>query len=36
VMKGDSKYYVSVAHTDDDVKHTIEAWKGAIAELSQG
>ena len=36
VMKGDSKYYVSVAHTDDDVKHTIEAWKGAIAELSKG
>ncbi len=34
IMKGESKYYVSVAHTDADVKQTIEAWKGAIAELT--
>ncbi|MCC6717862.1 MAG: aminotransferase class III-fold pyridoxal phosphate-dependent enzyme [Acetobacteraceae bacterium] len=35
VMKGESKYYVSVAHTDADVKHTVEAWKGAIAEIAK-
>jgi glutamate-1-semialdehyde 2,1-aminomutase len=34
IMKGESKYYVSVAHTDEDVKQTIEAWKGAIAEIT--
>ena len=34
IMKGESKYYVSVAHTEADVKQTIEAWKGAIAELA--
>jgi len=33
VMKGESKYYISTAHTEADVKHTIEAWKGAIEEL---
>lgn len=36
IMKGESKYYVSTAHTEADVKHTIEAWKGAIAEISKG
>jgi glutamate-1-semialdehyde 2,1-aminomutase len=34
LMKGESKYYVSVAHTAADVAQTIEAWKGAIAELT--
>ena len=33
IMKSETKYYISVAHTDADVKQTIEAWKGAIAEL---
>ncbi len=33
IMKGESKYYVSVAHTRADVDHTIGAWKGAIEEL---
>jgi glutamate-1-semialdehyde 2,1-aminomutase len=36
IMKGESKYYVSTAHTEADVKHTIEAWKGAIAEIAKG
>ena len=36
IMKGESKYYVSVAHTDEDIKHTIDAWKDAIAEIAQG
>ena len=35
VMKGESKYYISTAHTEADVKHTIEAWKGAIEELTK-
>jgi glutamate-1-semialdehyde 2,1-aminomutase len=35
IMKGESKYYVSTAHTEADVKHTIEAWKGAIQEISK-
>ena len=35
IMKGESKYYVSTAHTAEDVKHTIEAWKGAIQEITK-
>ena len=33
IMKGESKYYVSVAHTRADIDHTIGAWKEAIEEL---
>ncbi|HZT88607.1 MAG TPA: aminotransferase class III-fold pyridoxal phosphate-dependent enzyme [Stellaceae bacterium] len=33
ILKGESKYYVSVAHTDDDVRHTVGAWESAIALL---
>ncbi len=36
IMKGESKYYVSTAHTEADVKHTVEAWKDAIAEITKG
>jgi glutamate-1-semialdehyde 2,1-aminomutase len=32
-MKGDSKYYVSVAHTRADIDHTIDAWKEALKEI---
>ena len=35
IMKGESKYYVSVAHNRADIDHTIDAWKGAIAELKK-
>ena len=35
-MKGESKYYVSVAHTRADIDHTIGAWKEAIEELKAG
>ncbi len=35
IMKGESKYYVSTAHTAEDVKQTIEAWKGAIQEITK-
>jgi glutamate-1-semialdehyde 2,1-aminomutase len=33
IMKGESKYYVSLAHTADDIRHTSEAWASAIDEL---
>jgi glutamate-1-semialdehyde 2,1-aminomutase len=34
IMKGESKYYVSVAHTQADIDHTIGAWADAIKHLS--
>jgi len=33
ILKGESKYYISLAHTDQDIKDTIGMWKDAIAEL---
>jgi glutamate-1-semialdehyde 2,1-aminomutase len=33
VLKGEQKYYVSLAHTAEDVRHTTGAWKSAIAAL---
>jgi glutamate-1-semialdehyde 2,1-aminomutase len=33
IMKGESKYYVSLAHTPEDVRHTIATWKDALREL---
>jgi glutamate-1-semialdehyde 2,1-aminomutase len=36
LMKGESKYYVSVAHTKADIDHTIAAWSDAVAELKKG
>jgi glutamate-1-semialdehyde 2,1-aminomutase len=33
IMKGDSKYYVSVAHTQADIDHTIGAWEEALKEI---
>jgi glutamate-1-semialdehyde 2,1-aminomutase len=33
IMKGESKYYVSLAHTRADIDHTISAWADAIQEL---
>ena len=33
LMKGETKYYVSLAHTRADIDHTIAAWKDAIDEL---
>jgi glutamate-1-semialdehyde 2,1-aminomutase len=34
ILKGEQKYYISLAHTDDDIKDTIAAWEGAIGELA--
>jgi glutamate-1-semialdehyde 2,1-aminomutase len=33
IFKSDSKYYVSLAHTLEDVQYTREAWASAIDEL---
>jgi glutamate-1-semialdehyde 2,1-aminomutase len=34
VLKGDSKFYVSLAHTAADVQHTIAAFRSAIDQLA--
>jgi len=33
ILKGESKYYVSLAHTSEDVRFTIAAWESAIKAL---
>ncbi len=33
LMKGETKYYVSLAHTQDDIDHTIKAWEESVALL---
>ena len=34
ILKGESKYYISLAHTDQDIEDTIAAWESAIAVLN--
>ena len=34
ILKGEQKYYVSMAHTPDDIRHTREAWASALAALA--
>jgi glutamate-1-semialdehyde 2,1-aminomutase len=33
ILKGESKYYISLAHDAEDIRHTREAWESAIKEL---
>jgi glutamate-1-semialdehyde 2,1-aminomutase len=33
ILKGDSKYYISLAHTPDDVAATLDAFGAAIRTL---
>jgi glutamate-1-semialdehyde 2,1-aminomutase len=33
ILKGESKYYISLAHTPEDVRFTIAAWEDAIKAL---
>jgi len=33
ILKGESKYYVSLAHTPEDIRHTRDAWASAIEAL---
>ena len=34
ILKGESKYYISLAHTAEDVNFTIAAWKDAVKALA--
>jgi glutamate-1-semialdehyde 2,1-aminomutase len=34
ILKGESKYYISLAHTDEDIRHTVAAWDSALAALA--
>jgi glutamate-1-semialdehyde 2,1-aminomutase len=34
ILKGEQKYYVSLAHTADDIRFTREAWASAIKVLT--
>ncbi len=36
ILKGESKYYVSVAHDAADVKHTMDAWADAAKAMKTG
>jgi len=36
ILKGESKYYISLAHTPEDISFTINAWKSAINALKAG
>src|SRR4051812_13371917 len=36
ILKGESKYYVSLAHDRADIDHAIAAWTDAVAELKKG
>ena len=33
VFKGDTKYYVSTAHTDDDIDRTLDIFRSAVDKL---
>ncbi len=33
ILKGDTKFYISLAHTADDIQHTLDAFASAIDEL---
>jgi glutamate-1-semialdehyde 2,1-aminomutase len=33
IFKGETKYYVSLAHTDADIRHAAEAWASALDAL---
>jgi glutamate-1-semialdehyde 2,1-aminomutase len=35
ILKGESKYYVSLAHDAADIRHTRDAWADAIGELAR-
>jgi glutamate-1-semialdehyde 2,1-aminomutase len=35
ILKGESKYYVSLAHTDEDISFTLDAFESAIGEMAR-
>jgi len=36
ILKGDSKYYVSLTLTDADIQKTLDAWDDALAVMAKG
>jgi glutamate-1-semialdehyde 2,1-aminomutase len=36
ILKGESKYYISLAHDEADIRHTVEAFRSAAAALKAG
>ena len=34
ILKGEQKYYVSLAHTAEDVRHTCDAWASALKAMN--
>ena len=34
ILKGESKYSVSLAHTPEDIRQTCEAWTSAVEVLA--
>ena len=34
IVKGDTKYYLSIAHDDEDVRQTFDAWSDALEVLA--
>ena len=36
VLKGENKFYVSCAHDEGDVGHTLDAFADSVVELSRG
>jgi glutamate-1-semialdehyde 2,1-aminomutase len=34
ILKGESKYYVSLAHTSEDIRHTCDAWTSACEAIA--
>ena len=34
ILKGETKYYLSIAHTDEDVRQTFDAWSDALEVLA--
>jgi glutamate-1-semialdehyde 2,1-aminomutase len=35
ILKGESKYYVSLAHTDEDISFTLDAFASSIGEMAR-
>jgi glutamate-1-semialdehyde 2,1-aminomutase len=35
ILKGESKYYVSLAHTSEDIRHTCDAWALACEAIAR-
>jgi glutamate-1-semialdehyde 2,1-aminomutase len=33
ILKGESKFYLSTAHTEDDVARTLEAFEEALQDI---